>query len=212
MKTPITFPTDRPNSARLRAWLIAAAAFLFAGIAGPLHAFTLPPGFSEELIGNGWVEPVGVAFDASPDAANRVYVWERGGRVWIVENGVKLAAPLLDISDEVGAWRDFGMLGFALDPRFHENGYLYLSYVVDRHHLLNAGTPAYDPAANEYFAATIGRITRYTARAADGFRSVDPASRKVLVGETKPTGFPILQQTHGTRPTGHINALVRDPK
>ncbi len=201
MKTTITFTTARPNSTRLRAWLIAAAAFLFAGIAESLHAFTLPPGFSEELIGSGWVEPVGVAFDPHPDAVNRIYVWERGGRVWIVENGVKLATPLIDLSDEVGAWRDFGMLGFALDPRFHENGYFYMSYVVDRHHLLNAGTPAYDPAVNEYFAATIGRITRYTARAADGFRSVDPASRKVLVGETKTTGFPILQQTHGV---GHI--------
>ena len=167
----------------------------------PLRAFTLPPGFSEQAIGSGWVEPVGVAFDPSPAAANRIYVWERAGRVWIVENGVKLATPLLDISDEVGAWRDFGMLGLALHPNFHENGYLYVSYVVDRHHLLNAGTASYDPATNEYFAATIGRITRYTARVADDFKSVDPASRKILVGETKSTGFPICYQSHGT---GHL--------
>ena len=194
MKTPIAFPIRR-------AWLVAAASLWCAGIFTPLRAFTLPPGFSEQIIGSGWVEPVGVAFDPHPDAANRVYVWERAGRVWIVENGVKLATPLIDISDEVGAWRDFGMLGLALHPHFHENGYIYLSYVVDRHHLLHAGTAAYNPAANEYFAATIGRIVRYTARASDGFRSVDPASRKVLIGETKTTGFPILQQTHGT---GHL--------
>ena len=201
MKTPNALPTRRPDSGTFRTWLIAAAAFLCATVVGPLRAFTLPPGFSEQAIGSGWVEPVGVAFDPSPDAANRVYVWERAGRVWIVENGVRLATPLIDISDEVGAWRDFGMLGVALHPNFHENGLIFLSYVVDRHHLLNAGTPAYDPTANDYFAATIGRIVRYTARATDGFRSVDPASRKVLVGETKTTGFPIVNLSHGV---GHL--------
>ena len=186
MITPITFPK-----------LLLAAFLSLAGFPS-LHAFTLPAGFSEQAIGSGWDEPVGVAFDPSPDAVNRVYVWERAGRVWIVENGVKLATPLLDISDEVGAWRDFGMLGLALHPNFHENGYIYVSYVVDRHHLLNVGTANYNPATNEYFAATIGRITRYTARASDGFRSVDPASRKILVGESKTTGFPICYQSHGT--------------
>src|SRR5439155_5705684 len=57
--------------------------------------------------------------------------------------------------------------------------------------------PSYDPAVNEYFNATIRRITRYTARAADGFRSVDYASRKILLGETKSTGIPVLHQSHG---------------
>ncbi|PYJ97187.1 MAG: hypothetical protein DME23_16795, partial [Verrucomicrobia bacterium] len=104
---------------------------------------------------------------------------------------------LIDLSEEVGGWRDFGMLGFALDPNFRVNGYLYLMYVVDRHYLMNYGTPNYNPASNEYFAATIGRITRYTARSSDGFKSVDYTSRRVLLGETKSTGFPILYESHG---------------
>ncbi len=195
MTTPISLTT----AFKIPAVIIACIFFLATFT--PLHAFTLPAGFSEQAVASGWNEPVGLAFDPSPEAANRVYVWERAGRVWIVENGVKLATPLIDISDEVGAWRDHGLLGVALHPNFHQNGFIYLSYVVDRHHLLNAGTPAYNPATNEYFAATIGRITRYTARVADGLRSVDPASRKVLVGETKSTGFPILFQSHGV---GHL--------
>lgn len=184
------------HSLRIRLLICLAAALWLASFS-TLSAFTLPAGFSEVAVGSDWTEPVGVAFDPSPDAANRVYVWERAGRVWIVENGVKLPTPLLDISDEVGAWRDHGMLGLALHPNFHQNGYIYVSYVVDRHHLMNAGTPAYNPATNEYFAATIGRITRYTARSANNFTSVDPASRKVLVGETKSTGIPICYQSHG---------------
>ncbi len=178
-------------------FLIAPAAFFLAGLAAPLHALTLPPGFSEQTIGAGWVDPVGVAIDPSAQGANRLYVWERAGRVWLVENGVKLAAPLIDIHDEVANWADYGMLGFALHPNFQQNGFIYLFYVVDRYHLLNAGTPGYDPAANLDFAATIGRITRYTARASDGFHSVDPTSRTVLLGESKTTGIPIVHLSHG---------------
>src|SRR5881296_170409 len=59
------------------------------------------------------------------------------------------------------------------------------------------GTPSYNPNSNEYNAATIGRLTRYTCRSSDGFRSIDPASRLVLIGETKDTGFPMLSDTHG---------------
>lgn len=158
-----------------------------------MEAATLPVNFSEQQIGGTWNEAVGLLFEDN----GRMYVWERGGRVWIVENGVKSATPLIDISEEVGGWRDFGLLGFVLDPNFRQNGYIYLLYVVDRHYLMNFGTPNYNPASNQYFAATIGRITRYTARSSDGFRSVDMTSRRVLLGETKETGIPILHESHG---------------
>ena len=88
-------------------------------------------------------------------------------------------------------------VGFALDPAFRVNGYIYLLYAVDRHYLLYFGTPSYNPNANEYNNATIGRLTRYTCRASDSFRSVDPASRFILIGATKDTGFPLCSDTHG---------------
>jgi glucose/arabinose dehydrogenase len=161
-------------------------------------AATLPPGFTEELVLGPWNEVVGLTFEPEQQTVGGpMYVWERGGRVWIVENGVRQSTPLIDLSEEVGGWRDFGLLGFALHPNFRQNGYLYLSYVVDHHHLTKFGTPDYHPDTNEYFMATIGRITRYTARASDGFHSVDPASRKVLLGESITNGFPITYQSHG---------------
>ena len=169
-------------------------AFVFALSVFSVSAATLPAGFVEEQIGGTWNEAVGLTFDAN----GRMYVWERAGRVWIVENGVKSSTPFLDIHDEVGGWRDFGLLGFCLHPNFLNNGYVYVSYVVDRHHLLYFGTPNYSSDADLYFAATIGRITRYTARSSDGFRSVDPSSRKVLLGESITNGFPVLFESHGT--------------
>ena len=150
-------------------------------------------GFVEEPIAGGWNAATGLTFDAN----GRMFVWEKAGRVWIVENGIKNPTPLIDISEEVGDWRDFGLLGFALDPGFLSNGHIYLLYVVDRHHMLNFGTGSYSPTTDEYFNATIGRITRYTANVGDNFESVDYGSRLILVGETASTGFPLLHQAHG---------------
>jgi len=161
-------------------------------------AATLPAGFTEESIPGPWSEPVGLTFEPDQQTSGgRAYVWERGGRVWIIEGGIKQSPPLIDLSEEVGGWRDFGLLGFAFHPNFRQNGYIYLAYMVDHHHLTKFGTAAYHPATNEYFMATINRVTRYTARLADDFRSVDPASRKILVGESITNGVPSLYQSHG---------------
>jgi glucose/arabinose dehydrogenase len=180
-------------SQTLRAFRPGHIFLLFLSLGFSSIAATLPPNFTEQQLGGTWNEAVGLTFASD----NRMYVWERGGRVWIVENGVKSAQPFLDISDEVGGWRDYGLLGFALHPDFYNNGYVYLLYVVDHYHLTHAGQPGYDPAANEYFQATIGRITRYKANASDGYRTIDPSSRLVLLGESISTGFPILHQSHG---------------
>lgn len=137
---------------------------------------------------------MGITFDGN----GRMFVWEKGGKVFIVENGIRNPNPLIDISDEVGNWRDFGLLGFALDPEFLNNGFIYLLYLVDRHHLLHYGSAEYDPQTDEYFNATIGRLTRYTAEKTTNFTTIDYSSRKVLLGETKETGFPSLHESHGT--------------
>ena len=157
-----------------------------------LKAQTVPAGFSDASVIGGWSGPVGAVWDAN----GRMYVWEKRGRVWIVENGTMLATPMVNIDQEVGNWGDHGFLGFALDPQFLSNGYVYLMYTVDRHHLIHFGTPSYDPYATEGNAATIIRITRYTA-IGPSYNTVDVNSRLVLVGETKETGVPVLFNTHG---------------
>jgi len=160
----------------------------------PVRAGATPPaGFTYTLIPGPWDQPVGVTFDGN----GRMYVWERAGRVWIVENGVKSAVPLIDLSEEVGFWKDHGLLGFALHPNFLQNGFIYLFYAVDHYYLQHAGLPGYDPTKSEELVPSIGRITRYTARSSDGFRSVDPASRRILLGESPSTGCPLLFESHG---------------
>ncbi|MFK8102855.1 MAG: PQQ-dependent sugar dehydrogenase [Saprospiraceae bacterium] len=150
--------------------------------------------FTEELIGSNWNQPVGITFDEQ----SRGYVWEKAGRVYLLDSmGNKLPNPLIDISEEVLDWLDHGLLGFAVDPRFQENGYFYLLYAVDRHHLLYFGTPNYEADSTIINEASIGRITRYTADPATNFETTLANSRKILVGKTKETGIPILLRQHG---------------
>ncbi|MEK6677094.1 MAG: PQQ-dependent sugar dehydrogenase [Planctomycetota bacterium] len=156
-------------------------------------ASALPPNFVDQPVADNWNQAVGLTFDSS----GRLIVWEKAGRAWIVQNGVKSNTPLIDISEEVGDWRDYGMLGFSLDPNFDLNGYIYLLYVVDYHHVAFFGTPSYDPQADWYFRDTIARLTRYTATAGSGFSTVDYNSRLALIGESISTGFPICHQSHG---------------
>ena len=197
---------------------------MFPALAG---ATELPAGFTERNLPRPdgspvWNEAVGIAFSES----GHMYVWERTGKVWIVDEDHAVPAPLLDISPEVLASRDHGMLGFALSPNFEQNGYVYAMYVVDPYHLAKCdspliGAPACDadysaattwipsePTNPGYMKATIGRIVRYRAVLPDGetsyahATSIDPASRRVLLGETMRAGpwnngIPILFESHG---------------
>jgi hypothetical protein len=170
-----------------------AAALATATVAHP------PDGFADRALPVQFNEAVGLCFDPT----GRMYVWEKSGRVWTVDDigpggtgGARSEQPLIDLSEEVGNWGDHGLLGFALDPNFLFNGYIYLLYVVDYHHLRWYGSPQYSPDQNEYWHDTIGRLVRYTARASDGFRTVDPASRLVYIGDTMQDGFPVCHASH----------------
>ncbi|MES2730818.1 MAG: PQQ-dependent sugar dehydrogenase, partial [Bacteroidota bacterium] len=154
-----------------------------------------PADFSTAVVGSNWNQAIGLTFTTD---GQTMFVWEKGGTIWTVVGNVKSASPLLDISQEVGNWRDHGLVSMALDPNFSASGgYIYLLYDVDRHYLLNYGTSAYSPTANEYFNATIARLTRYTVQGNGNNFSVDLSSRKILLGETKSTGIVITHESHG---------------
>ncbi|WP_334113145.1 PQQ-dependent sugar dehydrogenase, partial [Paucihalobacter sp.] len=171
----------------------------------------LPTGYSDELVQSGYNAIMGSVFT---DDGTKMFVWEKSGRVYVSNfNGttyVKQSQPVLDISDEVGDWRDFGFLSFCLDPDFNNNGLVYMFYVVDRHHLMNFGTPSYSPNTNEYFAASISRVTRYQLNIGSSPLTTDYASRFVLLGESVSTGIPLTHESHagGTILFGDDGTLI----
>lgn len=173
-------------------YLLAGLALFVASFSLSLKGQSLPENFSVERVSPPIREPNGITFDER----GRLYIIEKSGKVRLMEGDSLLPQPLIDISEEVGSWRDHGLLGFALHPNFYQTGHYYLLYAVDRHHLLHYGTPEYHPDSNEYFAATIGRLTRYTADPSTNFTTTLPNSRKVLIGRTHDTGMPILHESH----------------
>jgi glucose/arabinose dehydrogenase len=156
----------------------------------------LPTGFVDTKAQSGYTAPMGVIFTKN---GQKMFIWEKSGIVWVSNwNGssyVKQSSPVLDISEEVGNWRDLGLHSVALDPNYDSNGLIYLFYQVDRHHLINFGTPQYSSTTDEYFQATISRVTRYKTTI-NGTITADIASRKILLGESKTTGIPVIFESH----------------
>src|ERR1700689_1935389 len=191
------------NRTAARAWLWVVGIVLLATWS-QLRASSVPSGFADTSVsrpdGRAWDGAAGVVFADD----GRMFVWERGGRVWLAGGAAPArTTPLIDLSDEVSTIGALGLTGFALDPQFAQNGYLYLFFAVEPEHLANCAAPAsgaiacrssYRAGQHASSGATIGRLVRYQLIRAAGAQdfstasSANYASRRVLLGETLAAG------------------------
>ncbi len=111
----------------------------------------------------------------APDG--RLFVWQKNGVVRVIKNGQLLSTPFIDLSAKVNTYDDRGFWGFAFDPQFASNGYVYLSYTFE-----SGGNP------NSSLPRT-SRLTRVTA---------DPSNPDVAIASSE---TPILGSI-GTPPCG----------
>ena len=153
------------------AWRILVALCLGSGASPAVPAFALdippfqlPPGFVRDELVSGLTFPT--AFAIAPDG--RIFVAEKEGYVRTWKDGILYGQPLLDIRDEVNSYIDRGLVGFAVDPAFDRNGYVYALYVHDAPGQLH----------ND-IAPRKGRVVRYTV---DG-DTADPYSARVLLDD-----------------------------
>src|SRR5215211_7912120 len=71
--------------------------------------------------------------DLQPDGSGRLFVIEKVGRIWIIENDQLLETPFLDITDRVGSsGNEQGLLGLAFHPGYQENGRFFVNYTDTR--------------------------------------------------------------------------------
>lgn len=84
-----------------------------------------------ETIASGMTSPLGMAIP--DDGSGRFFVYDQAGMVFVIQDGERLAEPLLNVGDrlvDLGAFGpesfdERGLLGLALHPQFSENPLLY---------------------------------------------------------------------------------------
>lgn len=88
-----------------------------------LGFFSVPPGFTEEVLASNLKRPVGLAF--APDG--RLFLIEQyTGKIKIFKNGSVLPTPFATVSPVYAGNNETGLLGICVDPDFTTNKFLYV--------------------------------------------------------------------------------------
>jgi glucose/arabinose dehydrogenase len=134
-----------------------------------------------EPVATGLTAPVVVT--GAGDGSGRLFIVEQSGQIRVVENGVLLPTPFLDISAELpvlnGFFDERGLLGVAFHPDHETNGRFFVRHSVPR-----AGTPA-DPCLGTSRGCHSEVLVEYVVSAGDP-NVADPASRRVLFSIDEP--------------------------
>lgn len=89
-------------------------------------SFGDPNAYSWQPVVGGFEMPLLVTH--AGDGSGRLFVVEQAGIIYVVENGVRLSQPFLDIRSRVGSRaNEQGLLGLAFHPDV-STGYFYLNY------------------------------------------------------------------------------------
>lgn len=84
-------------------------------------------GYQWQQLISGLARPV--ALTHAGDGSGRIFIVQQGGLVRVVNDGVLLPEPFLDLRDRIStAGNEQGLLGLAFHPRFAENGFAYVNY------------------------------------------------------------------------------------
>ena len=115
------------------------------------HNFSIKEGYAAELITGDLINPT--AIQIAPDG--RIFISEKSGTIRIMENGVLLQTPFLDL--DVDEYGERGLSGFLLDKDFDNTGHVFVYYnVIGQNH---------------------NRLSRFTSNG----NTVIPGSEKILL-------------------------------
>ena len=87
-------------------------------------------GIELAVVARGLLKPVGLAY-AAGDAAHRLFVVEKTGRIRILKWGRLLPGSFLDLSSRISNGTEQGLLGLAFHPDYVRNGRLFVN-ITDR--------------------------------------------------------------------------------
>ena len=129
-----------------------------------------PADIGVKVVATGLSAPDGLV--SAPDGSGRLFILDQAGKVYILKDGALLPQPFLDVSAEVVTlspdYDERGLLGLAFDPKFAQDGRLFIYYTAK----LRPGA-----ARGQDHTDT---LSSFTVSSADPNR-VDPGSeRKIL--------------------------------
>ena len=155
-------------------------------ITSPIHAATLPAGFSESVVFSGLERPTSVII--SPDG--RVFVTEKSGLIKVFSSPSATTPTVFhDLRTNVHNFWDRGLMGLALHPNFPTVPAVYVIYTYDKDpnnpQFLRWGTPGATsdgcptpPGATTDGCVVSGRLSRLEASAGS---NVSTGTESVLV-------------------------------
>jgi len=154
-------PPSRPRGfARtfLGGFAAGLALLFFAAAPSTGSASTLPPGFSEQVVLSGLVNPTVMRF--APDG--RVFVGEKRGVIKEFDGLFDTTARVYaDLRTNVHDYWDRGLLGLAVDPGFPTRNVVYALYTYDAP--MGGTAPVYNDACGDATGAgckVSGRLSR----------------------------------------------------
>lgn len=133
---------------------------------GPL-GYILPLGFIAETLVTGLDLPTTAAWSKD----GRLFIAQKGGRVRVFAGGLLQPQDFIDLSAEVNAYWDRGLLGLAVHPDFPAQPYIYLLYTYD--------PPGVEP---DGAGSRVSRLIRVTANP-DNPNAAQPGSAVVVLGK-----------------------------
>lgn len=159
---PMRLPATLARKIALSVAQVGALLSLLA--ATPAHAQTQPRLYLNE-IANGLSSPL---YLTAPANDPRLFIVEQTGRVRIVQGGVLLPQPFLNLVGRITSGGERGLLSIAFHPNYAANGYIYVNYTD------GPGSTAGDTV-----------IERYTVSATNP-NLIDVTSRKRLLVVDQP--------------------------
>ena len=128
------------------------------------------PDLAVELVVGGLNNPTVIA--NAGDGTNRLFLGEQIGRIWVWDGAQLLPSPYLDLSGQLTAGGEKGLLGLAFAPDYAASGALYVHYSAPD----GSGNPDVD-----HFSV----ISRFSVSAGDP-NQVDPASESIVLRYPQP--------------------------
>ena len=154
---------SRDAEVRVRPVAVALSVGLLLASFDTEPAQAVVGGFEDSSVARGTGLPV--ALDFTPD--HRVLVADKTGRLQVYEaDGTRLSTAL-DLSGEVCANAERGLLGVVVDPSFETNNFVYLYYT----HKKFTACPEGQPARRDN---PVNRVSRFVMNG----NTIDPASEK----------------------------------